>query len=371
VTTGAEATTAGGATTVPPALLELRALDRWVAWRLERDEYGRPTKRPYCTAQRRASTTDPGTWLPYAAAVEVEVLAGLVKRPLETSNTSVAAVYRSIEEHRPTVLLDEVDEVFAKAKSEENEQLRTLLNAGYTSGTPVLRCVGEGSKQQVVAFDVFAPKVLVGIGALPRSLATRSLPIRMKKRHRGEQVERLRRGPFYQQAKPLRDRCAAWAEAHVDALALATPALPDKLTDRQQDTAEPLLAIADAVGGDWPEQLRAALVELYAGALEIEDDEAVRLLSDIRDIFQKFNDPELPTRDLLDQLRMIDGAPWHSWWTKTVEDPWRAAAMKLANRLRRFEIKVTKIGPEEKRVQGYTRTQFEDAWTRHLPPSAP
>jgi Protein of unknown function (DUF3631)/Bifunctional DNA primase/polymerase, N-terminal len=298
----------------------------------------------------------------------LETLAGLVRRPLETSNTSVAAVYRSIAEHRPTLLIDEVDEVFSKAKSEEAEQLRKLLNAGYTAGTPVLRCVGEGSKQQVVAFDVFGPKVLVGIGTLPRSLATRSLPVKLKKRHRGEPVERLRRRSFQEQARPLHDKCAAWAEAHLDALERAHPQLPDELSDRQQDTAEPLLAAADEIGGEWPARLRRALVELYGQASDLEDDEQIRLLADIRAVFENANTDTLLTRDLLEGLRMIEGAPWHEWWSKRVEDPWRSAQMKLARRLRPFEIrpKTVHVGPDH--GKGYVLDQFGDAFARHLPP---
>jgi len=44
----------------------------------------------------------------------------------------------------------------------------------------------------------------------------------------------------------------------------AYPELPDGLSDRQGDAWEPLLAIADAAGGDWPAHARAAAVALHS-----------------------------------------------------------------------------------------------------------
>src|SRR5689334_11461229 len=47
---------------------ELRARDQWVVWKLE-PRGGKPTKVPYCAPDRKASSTDPATWMSYAAAV--------------------------------------------------------------------------------------------------------------------------------------------------------------------------------------------------------------------------------------------------------------------------------------------------------------
>lgn len=51
-----------------------------------------------------------------------------------------------------------------------------------------------------------------------------------------------------------------------EGLPAARPELPDALSDRQQYDAEPLLAIADATGGDWPQAARFALAELCGEA---------------------------------------------------------------------------------------------------------
>jgi putative DNA primase/helicase len=80
--------------------------------------------------------------------------------------------------------------------------------------------------------------------------------------------------------------CAsAWVAAHGDALHEARPALPDELDDRGQDIGEPLLAIADLGGGEWPARTRTACVVLRSGSDEIEEDIGVELLGDIESAF--------------------------------------------------------------------------------------
>jgi hypothetical protein len=52
-------------------------------------------------------------------------------------------------------------------------------------------------------------------------------------------------------AAALKRRAEEWATERVDALRDAWHELPDELTDRQQDAAEPLLAIAEMAGDAW------------------------------------------------------------------------------------------------------------------------
>src|SRR5437763_2840747 len=131
------------------------------------------------------------------------------------------------------------------AKARDHEDLRALLNAGFRRGTPVLRCVGEGTKQTATEFDVFCCKALAGIGSLPDTIADRSLTISLKRKGRGEQVERFRLRTTPTEAEALRITLDAWASEFVATLEDARPQLPDELDDRAQDVCEPLLAIAD------------------------------------------------------------------------------------------------------------------------------
>ena len=293
----------------------------------------------------------------------LEVLGVLVFRPLVAANTSEAALFRSIAAERPTVLLDEVDAVFGP-KARDHEDLRALLNAGYRAGTPVLRCVGEGSKQRVEQFDVFAPKALGGIGTLPDTIADRSLPIRLKRRARGERVERFNLKSTPALAAPLRDRVALWAEQHVDALERATPALPEELDDRAQDVVEPLLAIADAVGGEWPRRARTALIELRAGGSDADDGDSlgIRLLNDLRAIFDAQGADKLGSAGLVADLLADAEAPWADWRNRGLTQ------RGLATILSAYGIRSTTVAlADGTRAKGYKVEQFEDAWKRYRP----
>jgi len=297
----------------------------------------------------------------------LEVLAVLAFRPLVAANTSEAALFRSIAAERPTVLLDEIDAVFGP-KARDHEDLRALLNAGYRAGTPVLRCVGEGSKQRVEQFDVFAPKALGGIGALPDTIADRSLPIRLKRRARGERVERFNLKSAPALAAPLRDRVALWAEQHVDALERATPALPEELDDRAQDVVEPLLAIADAVGGEWPMRARQALIELRTGEGAGDDGDSlgIRLLTDLRAIFADQGVDRLSSAGIVAGLVEDAEAPWADWRGKGLTQ------RGLATILGSYGIRSTTVAlADGTRAKGYKREQFEDAWRRYRPENSP
>jgi hypothetical protein len=78
---------------------------------------------------------------------------------------------------------------------------------------------------------------------------------------------------------------------------MPSPALPEELNDRQQGGAEPLLAIADAAGGEWPAKARAALLELYTGSAAKDNSLGVRLLADIREREKLVNPSAKPIRN--------------------------------------------------------------------------
>ncbi|PYU19276.1 MAG: hypothetical protein DMG32_24795, partial [Acidobacteria bacterium] len=59
----------------------------------------------------------------------LEVLECLVHKPHRSSNISEAALYRVVQKHQPTLLLDEVENL--GGKRERAEALRGLLNSGY------------------------------------------------------------------------------------------------------------------------------------------------------------------------------------------------------------------------------------------------
>jgi len=293
----------------------------------------------------------------------LEVLAQLVPYPIEAANISEAALFRAISgEHPATLLFDEIDATFG-TKAREKEDLRSLVNAGFRRGAKAYRCVGDGSNQNVVAFEVFGPKVLAGIGELPETIADRSIPIRLRRRSRTEPVARGRHRAIIAAAEPLREVLEVVSEKLVEQLREADPDLPDELDDRAQDGAEPLLALADLAGGEWPTLAREALVELHTDKPEDSDSWGVQLLAGIRDAFG--DEGRIATADLLERLKSDPEAPWASW-----NGGDGLAPRGLARLLSRYEIKSRAVWVGEKTLRGFTAEQFEDAWDRYLSPDA-
>lgn len=291
-----------------------------------------------------------------------EVLRLLVSRPLFVANISEPALFRRIDAGKITLLVDEVDAIFGP-KARDREDLRALLNAGYERGAVVTRCVGEGSKMTTKDFGVFAPVVLAGLGRLPETIEQRSIIVRLKRRAPSEPVEKLRRRTIGADADPLRERVAAWAEAHLPVLAASEPELPDGLSDRAGDVWEPLLAIADHAGGTWPERARHAAIELFSSRDTDQSTLGVRLLADVRSILT--GEDGIASGDLAGRLAAIEGSPWPTWG----RDDMPLTAHALAKLLRGYDIKPGqhRIGTET--FRGYLVTDFEDAWSRYLPPT--
>src|SRR5439155_1048392 len=190
----------------------------------------------------------------------LEVLQQLVPKAWQAAGVSEAVLFRRIARDGPTLLLDEVDAVFGN-RGEGTEGLRAALNAGNRRGTVVSRCEGKG--QTLRDFPVFCPKVLAGIGALPDTVADRAIPIRLKRKTAKERVPRFRFRDYAVEAAREREALAAWATTATGALRTAEPAVPDALHDRAAEAWEPLLAVADLAGGEWPSRARAAALELH------------------------------------------------------------------------------------------------------------
>lgn len=290
----------------------------------------------------------------------LEVLEGIVRVPLRTENMSVAALFRSVENLAPTILLDEIDTVFGAA-AVGNEDLRGLINAGHRKGASVFRCVGDS--QEVVSFAVFAPVALAGIGRLPDTIADRSIFIRLRRRAPGEKVEPFRFRKATPLAHALRDRCQAWAIRHAGALADTEPDMPAGVNDRPADVWEPLFAVADAAGGVWPKKARDAAADLLGSSKE-DDDQSLgaRLLADIHGVFKEANHPErMSSKSLVEALKEHEDGFWDD------QDP-RLTQSRLASLLKGYGIKSKSIRFGTKVPRGYERSWFFDAWARYLSP---
>jgi hypothetical protein len=290
----------------------------------------------------------------------LEVLTPLVARPWFTGRVSAAVLVRKTANEQPSLLLDESDAAFQGDKYAE--ALRGILNAGFKRGGVTSLCVGQGANLSYRDFPVFSPKAIAGIGKLPDTIADRAVPIELRRRRQGEYVERFRQRKVEPDAVPLHSAAAAWVEANLGVLAEAEPELPDQLDDRAQDIVEPLLAIADAAGGEWPKRAREAAVALLTGGQrDAAESLGVRLLRDIHTVFKEKEAEQLRTTAILSELNHLDDAPWGSLRGQAMD------GRSMARLLKPYGIGPQTLRERESTYKGYRQGDFEDAWQRYTP----
>jgi len=283
--------------------------------------------------------------------VLLDLLAGLVNRPLPASNITPAALFRVVEKWQPTLLIDEAD-TFLRS----SDELRGILNSGHTRHTAFVVRV-EGDEHEPMRFSTWGCKAIALIGRLPDTLADRSVEIRMQRKTPRERVERLTRHVREKVLPVLARKAARFAQDIIDTVIDSDPRVPDTLNDRQADNWRPLLAIADAAGGDWPDFARQAAVCLSAQADP--DSRNVELLRDIKAVFDAENASFPTTAHLIDRLAEIEESPWGDW-----RNGRPITAQALSRLLRPFGVlpKHTKGG------NGYTTADLAAVWERYLGP---
>lgn len=290
----------------------------------------------------------------------LEALEPLVARPWFTGRVTAAALYRRIHAERPSLLLDESDSAF-KSGEEYAESLRGVLNTGHRRGGATTVCVGQGANITYGVFSTFSPKAIAGIGKLPDTIADRAVSIVLKRRGPGEKVERFKWRRAQGEATPLRDKLEAWANTSVEALAEARPDIPLELDDRAADGWEPLLAIADAAGSEWPQRARSAALALSVGDGRDDDSFGVRLLRDIRAVFDERTEDRITSADLVTALVGLEEGPWGDLRGRPL------SPSLLAYRLRPYGIRPKTIRLGDDTAKGYQAEWFADAWTRYCP----
>lgn len=295
-------------------------------------------------------------------ALEVSEL--LVPRPVEAVNVSPAYLFRKVsdENGRPTILFDEIDCVFGP-KARENEELRGLLNAGHRRHSTAGRCVVRGKEVFTEELPAYCAVALAGLGDLPDTILTRSVIVRMRRRAPTERVEPFRRRVHQFDGEQIRERLELWMAALEFALSSARPEMPQGVEDRAADVWEPLLAVADAAGGEWPSRARVAAVTLVTAAKEGTPSLGVRLLQDLRQVFDEQDATALSTEIILRELCLLDEAPWGDLRGKPL-DP-----RGLSARLRPYGINRSTFRYGINTTKGYQRTDLHDAWMRYLPSS--
>ena len=285
-----------------------------------------------------------------------DLTAALAKRPLAAANITVAALYRTVEQFAPTLIVDEADTFLLT-----NLALRGIINSGHTRATAfVIRTAGHEPR----LFSTWGARMIALIGRLPATLEDRAIVLPMRRRAPGETVDRIRRIDLRRQLDPLRRRAVRWVADHRAALQAADPAMPEELDDRQADNWRPLLAIADEAGSAWPDLACSVARTLSGAVVEADTAAPVQLLADLYDLFATTRADKLATAAIIRHLIMLEERPWADYAEGQPLTP-----RHLAKLLEGFRIKAKQIRQGADTRKGYLRSDFTDAFRRYLPAS--
>lgn len=283
-----------------------------------------------------------------------EVVRELAAKPLVAGSISAAALVRTIDgTDPPTLILDEADTIFGRrAETEAGEALRQILNLGHSRGWPYLRW--DVKTKSLETCPTFAMALIAGIGDLPDTIEDRAVVVVMQRRAPGETVAAFRqsnvpaltglrnllglaiRGAFYDGYEP--------------------PPLP--VDDRAADVWEPLVAVADAAGGEWPARARQACLALVGGDEE-EPGLAQKLLADLKAVWRE-GELNLPSAVIIERLARLDESPWADYFGRSF------TPRDLARLLRPFGVKSKPIRiPGGNVPRGYSRDELWSSWTKY------
>jgi Protein of unknown function (DUF3631) len=285
----------------------------------------------------------------------LRVLNKVTRRPRRSGSISPPALFRAVQQFQPTILLDETEKYI-----EPNSDLHALLNEGHCKGGTVLRVLGE--KLELREFAIFGAVAFARNGRLPDDLEQRSIIIEMQRRLAHEPLAELRDDRCESLLRIAR-MCARWAEDNATLVGDFDPEM-GLMINRNADNWRPLFAIADLVGGDWPDRIRAA-----ATALAPRESEAVgpMLLADIWTTFEeKAALDRLASVEICETLAAMEGRPWAEWKASKGASPKPLTPNQLARLLKPFGIAPTgTIRVGNRTAKGYYRHQFVEAWDRY------
>ena len=184
----------------------------------------------------------------------------------------------------------------------------------------------------------------------------------MVRKRREEKVQRLRRRDGHD-LNVLGRKSARWARDNLETLRAATPETPSGLSDRAADAWEPLFAIADLAGGDWPLRARQAALALSGEAAKEDGNIATQLFMDIQMVFTT---DQIKSQTLVERLVALEGHPWAEFGHNGKP----ITQNKLARLLKPYKIgpETIRLGPGEKdTAKGYKLVRFSDVFSRYLP----
>jgi hypothetical protein len=161
---------------------------------------------------------------------------------LKVVDPTPAVLFRIVHALRPTLLIDEAEQI----NSKEGQELRSIIKAGYKAGASVPRVEGKDTRK-LCFFDVYSPKCFAAIRSLGAVTEDRCITVVMAKPEMADPRQNRILDPQDSEWGTIRDgfyRLPFIYAESAQALVKSGLSLPSCLRARDRELWSPLLAIA-------------------------------------------------------------------------------------------------------------------------------
>ncbi len=182
-------------------------------------------------------------------------------------NLSEASLFRDVAQTVRTLFIDEA-EALTSWNKDKNSAIFTLLNAGYQKNAKVKRQVQKADRNfETQSYRLYSPKMFAGINSLDEVLQSRTIPLQLVRKRDSEAVEKYRERMETKRIESLRDRCYLFALRFANDIADLYQsddlALPEHLTNREEELWTPIFILADCIdAGNGDSALRDSMAAL-------------------------------------------------------------------------------------------------------------
>ena len=284
----------------------------------------------------------------------LDVVDALCCRAVFSSSISPAAIFRVIEAHKPTLIIDEADTFVAN----RNDEMIGIINSGHAKNRAfVIRC--DGDEHTTKKFSTWAPMALASIQRLQSTIMDRGVVIELRRKMVSEVKERMT-SDLKEALEPLRQKLMRWSHDGSHNLKLDQVTPPTLTNDRAVDNWIPLFTVAFSAGNKWASDIEGSYRLLEDQEEELTVD--IMLLQDIRMLFKTNFTKTMFSAILVEYLIGIEERPWCEW-----KRGQPMTANSLAKLLKPFGVKSKQIRVGDQSKKGYSLESFEDSFKRYLP----
>ena len=291
----------------------------------------------------------------------MELIMSLVPRPLPAANITPAAVFRSIESWKPTLLIDEADTFLNRSG---NEEMTGILNSGHNRTMAiVVRTQEVDGNHEPVSFSTFCPKVIAMIKAPADTIIDRSIVITLVRKLAGERVEALAIDAA-ERMKDTRRRILRWQSDNLAEVKYDVEAIPLIGNDRARQNWAVLAAFSKVLGNKPHAMLLQAVTDL-SDTSGIEENLETDLLADIRELMASHKGDFIQSGVLISGLLKLTERPWSE-----LNHGKPLNANRLSRMLKPFELLPTKFRDGAATPRGYSIAALSAVMDRYLGISA-